>query len=396
MRKSFDVRRIRCMTTLIDALRKKFGNDPKKAIAALGLDESLLKQAREQATAASKSEAAHDSKETVMTATTKPTRLQYMLVRGIANAVNPQLAFDQSINYAPFVADVTTQNLKQRAPKIISDLKAALKGKTLLGQDADLAGVSKMIERVDHPEGSEPEQSLDESVSGPQHRAMEAAAHGTSNLDIPKKVGEEFSQADKGKTFHDELPAFLKEKGISEDDIRHVMDMLPKRPMMDEAPGGGEELRQVAERARAVGDKDIEGLSAAEKLRQEGSATDKKTMTHDELSKAVKDAVEATTKAVRDTERGVRQAIVDVKPWVGDLSPSLSFDSAEQVHRHVAKMMGIPNAEKMHADALLPVIQARPKAGARPAEPSRLAQDAAATKGFAERYPDASRIGIGA
>lgn len=39
------------------------------------------------------------------------------------------------------------------------------------------------------------------SVSGRQHRAMEAAAHGTSNLGIPKKVGQEFSQADKGRKF---------------------------------------------------------------------------------------------------------------------------------------------------------------------------------------------------
>lgn len=34
-----------------------------------------------------------------------------------------------------------------------------------------------------------------------QHRAMAAAAHGKSNLGIPKKVGKEFLKADKGKTF---------------------------------------------------------------------------------------------------------------------------------------------------------------------------------------------------
>lgn len=35
------------------------------------------------------------------------------------------------------------------------------------------------------------------SVSEKQHRAMEAAAHGKSTLGIPKKVGEEFVDADK-------------------------------------------------------------------------------------------------------------------------------------------------------------------------------------------------------
>jgi hypothetical protein len=39
------------------------------------------------------------------------------------------------------------------------------------------------------------------STSGKQHRAMAAAAHGNSTLGIPKKVGKEFIQADKGKTF---------------------------------------------------------------------------------------------------------------------------------------------------------------------------------------------------
>jgi len=41
------------------------------------------------------------------------------------------------------------------------------------------------------------------SVSGKQHRAMEAAAHGNSTLGIPKSVGKDFAAADKasGKKF---------------------------------------------------------------------------------------------------------------------------------------------------------------------------------------------------
>jgi hypothetical protein len=39
------------------------------------------------------------------------------------------------------------------------------------------------------------------SKSGKQHRAMEAAAHGKSNLGIPKSVGKDFVKADKGKSF---------------------------------------------------------------------------------------------------------------------------------------------------------------------------------------------------
>ena len=39
------------------------------------------------------------------------------------------------------------------------------------------------------------------SVSGRQHRAMEAAAAGNSTLGIPAKVGRDFAKADKGKKF---------------------------------------------------------------------------------------------------------------------------------------------------------------------------------------------------
>lgn len=37
------------------------------------------------------------------------------------------------------------------------------------------------------------------SKTAKQHRAMEAAAHGKSNLGIPKKVAKEFVAADKRK-----------------------------------------------------------------------------------------------------------------------------------------------------------------------------------------------------
>jgi hypothetical protein len=39
------------------------------------------------------------------------------------------------------------------------------------------------------------------SVSGPQHRAMEAAKHGKSTLGIPQSVGADFVAADKRKKF---------------------------------------------------------------------------------------------------------------------------------------------------------------------------------------------------
>jgi len=50
------------------------------------------------------------------------------------------------------------------------------------------------------------------SVSSSQHNAMEAAAHGRSTLGIPKKVGQDFAAADKGKTLQRAMAKRLRHK----------------------------------------------------------------------------------------------------------------------------------------------------------------------------------------
>ena len=49
------------------------------------------------------------------------------------------------------------------------------------------------------------------SVSGKQHRAMEAAAHGKSILGIPKKVGKDFAAADEEGAKHEKAESPKKE-----------------------------------------------------------------------------------------------------------------------------------------------------------------------------------------
>ncbi len=43
-------------------------------------------------------------------------------------------------------------------------------------------------------------------VSEAQRRAMEAAAHGKSNIGIPKTVGQEFAKADEGGKLPERAP----------------------------------------------------------------------------------------------------------------------------------------------------------------------------------------------
>ena len=199
------------MSKLLDELRKKYPT-AKEAIRALGLDENLLNDMRKTEN------------------TMKPTRLAYAVLMNTARAVNPLLALDAKVDYSPIVAGLTTKNFKERKPQIVKQLGAALKGKLAIDEGVTMGHVAKMLDHIEH-EGmgtkAEPEKSLDESVSEPQHKAMEAAAHGTSNLGIPRDVGKEFAEADKGKTFDEggmgNMKEFLKSKGVGDADIDAAM-----------------------------------------------------------------------------------------------------------------------------------------------------------------------------
>ena len=351
------------MTTKLGAaLREKFG-DPKKLLEALGLDESVL-----------------DARKTEKTMS-KPTRLAYAVLMNTAAAVNPLLAMDKKVDY-PIFADLTTKNFKARKPEIVKQLGAALKGKLAIDEGVTMGHVAKMLDHIEH-EGMgtkvEPEKSLDESVSEPQHKAMEAAAHGTSNLGIPKDVGKEFSEADKGKTFDaagmENFKGFLKEKGMSEDDIAAGCDMLFKKTTGD---AGAEEKDQRKADVAAVGDETPEEKEAREKKEGEDNALADKMkgmVTKDELTKSISAAV----KAQRENDRATFLALDEVRPYVGELK-GMTFDSAEQVYRHALKGMKVPGIDGVHGSALKTILNLQPKPGARQQE---LAHDAA---------PDATAI----
>jgi uncharacterized protein len=362
---------------IADELRKKF-KSPREAIAALGLDESLL-----------------DVKRLALDGARKmPTRLEALALRLTARAVNPLLAFDAKVDYSPVFKGLNTGNFKDRKPKIVTDLKALVKGKTLAADaEVNMGHVAKMLDHLEHV--AEPK-SLDESVSEEQHKAMEAAANGHSNLGIPKDVGKEFSEADKGKTFRDAMPAFLREKGMSEDDIKHCMDMFPGEDEMPENAldeSEEEKRKKEAEEKEAKDKKAKDEAEAKEKADKE--AKDKgmdKMVTKDAMNAAIKEAVTGAVDTERKNNVATAEARAFVRPWVGELS--MALDSAEKVYRGAASALGVKNAEKINVEGLRAIIELQPKPGAHPSE--RLAQDSAHdsdnSSGFYGRFPDAARI----
>ncbi len=358
------------MSKLLDELRKKYPT-AKEAIRALGLDENLL----------------NDMRKTEKTM--KPTRLAYAVLMNTAAAVNPLLAMDKKVDY-PIFADLTTKNFKARKPEIVKQLGAALKGKLAIDEGVTMGHVAKMLDHIEH-EGmgtkAEPEKSLDESVSEPQHKAMEAAAHGQSNLGIPKDVGKEFSEADKGKTFDaagmENFKGFLKEKGMSEDDIAAGCDMLFKKTTGD---AGGEEASQREKDQAAVGDAEetAEEKAAREKKEGEDNALADKMkgmVTKDEMSASIAKAV----KVQRENDRATFLALDKVRPYVGELK-GMTFDSAEQVFRHTLKALKVPRYDTIHASALETILEREPKPGARAEIAVDAAPDATAIEDYNKRF----------
>lgn len=285
---------------------------------------------------------------------TKPTRLAAFTLGMTAAAVSPLLAMDAKIELPKkLFAELTSKNFKEKRAALFSAVKLAMDGKLKKGLalDASSEHVKTVLDALENlTEG------VDESATEAQHNAMEAAAHGESKIGIPKSVGEEFSQADKGKTF-DSAPIaeFLRGKGMGEDDLKTVMDMLPKSAL-----AGDEE--------------DEEAKKKAEEERKK-----KEAMGNDNVSKQAMDAAlraqgedfEKRLAAVRENERGVRAALDMVKPWVGDIPATMAFDTGAAVIRHALEMRGFAGAKTVHDDALRPILESLPKPGAKAPDAKR-------------------------
>lgn len=298
--------------------------------------------------------------------------MRQVSLTALATYLKPRLAMDSGVSLAKAFEGVTGKTFKEKKPEIAKSLRDQAKGK--IAKDANLDDVEKVLTLLEKHEI----EGGDESVSEPQHKAMEAAAHGASNLDIPKKVGEEFSKADKGKTF-DAEPFFAKmrEKGMSEDDISALSSVLPKPAATDEAEETEEEKKKREEKERA----DKEAAAAKDNAMK------------DMVSKPAMDAaITAAVATERERHKGLNAALTKVRPIVGELS--MAFDSGADVFRHVLKMKGVPNVDKIHESALETVVDMQPKAGAQARiETPSLGMDSEQVDRFTKRFPGSERIG---
>lgn len=370
---------------VVAALKAKHGS-PREAIKALGLDEALLKR------------------ETIMS---RPTKLAAVSLAVIKRATNPLLAMDAKVDYMPIVRDLNRKNFS--AKKVTAALRTAIKGKTI-AKDADLSHVEGALAKLEKPHepGKELPGTLDEEISPEEHKAMESAAQGESNLLKPPGDG------------YDAMRSFCKDRGMSDDDVEHLMGIIPQSEPVaghdtvhhyharDRKPQGRDESpeekaeREAAEKAaedRHPGAKDSKHQHHyADDQADDRRADDRlpgkdKMVSKDELTREVSTAVANE----RKNQAAIRIALDEALPLVGKLRSDLEFTTPDDVRRHVLKVRGIATDGVNSAGLKVLVSQLRP-IGADAPPRRQLAEDADGVadgvKGdFDKMFPAAGRIG---
>jgi hypothetical protein len=283
------------------------------------------------------------------------------------------LSKDAKLNILSIFKDVTAANWDPKAATMALD--GALKGKLRKGLAHDIT-MKHVADLMEHIPG---EETQDESVSEPQHKAMEAAAHGNSTLGIPEAVGKEFAKADEGKDnlFMKKAMDWFGAKGMDASEFEKHMNSAgdPDDGAEDEEEEAPEEVNE-GER-EPFGGKDKRFGKDRRGGKDKGMAKDGQiVLTKQAFDEALAARDKATTAQVttqvREENRAMRAAEVLCKAKVGSID-TLAFDTSEGLKRHTLKMLGCTDHETIHVSALDSLLKAYPDAGAKPA--ARMASD---------------------
>jgi hypothetical protein len=243
--------------------------------------------------------------------------------------LNPKMATDAKIDLSAIVRGVTAKNWKSQKPKMKIALDAALKGK--MAQDADIEDVIEMLDQLDEVANEVADNGDAPSAADP----VKAPAMDTDEATIAK------------------IKEMLAGK-LPDDEIASLCAML-KPAAVDAEPKAGVAPVKAPEITKAA-------MDAA-------------------CAQAETAAVARMT-ATRNAERAVR-------PWVGEIN--VAMDSADEVYRYALGTMNI-DLDGVHASAFPAILKAQPVPGAAPVHKPRVAMDAATSKSYDDRFPNAKRL----
>lgn len=261
----------------------------------------------------------------------KPLSRHATMAKGaLVGLVMPKLAVDQKIDFNALLTGVTAANWTAKK----ADIRNAIRPK--LAKDADIADVAKLLDAFD-----------------PGNQGMEDAPPPEA-----QNPDEMLDAVDADPT--EEILAMLRGK-VSDEDLAAVQAKLQAllAPATDEFPP------EAGSPPPMAADPNITDMN------------DKKDPpAMDTVNKLVAAAIEKQKAEARDAAEA-REA---VRPFVG--SVAVALDSAEAIYRSALGMLGVKH-EGVHASALRAVLDAHKK----PSASHTIAQDAAPSSEFLDRFP---------
>ena len=245
--------------------------------------------------------------------------------------LHPKMATDAKVDLSPALAGLTKKNFGSKKAKIATDIKGIMAGK--LATDASIEDVAEVLEAI--------------------------APMLTDEPDEPPVTSDDDDAA---------LKASLKAKGYSDEEIEKICAKEMPIAAADET------------------DEDKAKRLAAEKGAMDAAI--KKATTGMVTQTAMDAAIKVATDAVRKTANDVAEAKEAVTARVGQIK--VACDSADDVYRAALDVLKVDTSE-LPVGAAKAVFHAIP-AVAPAKRPLAPAMDAAAIKGFDERYPAAGNI----
>jgi hypothetical protein len=327
-----------------------------------------------------------DSMENLMS---KPQKLSLMAATAhgaLLPYIAGKLAQDKALDLRPLLVGITAKNWRRQKPALVKRLTVAAQNK--MAKDADLQDVVALLDKLDGSVGDNPDD--------PDNPAPDDD-DGSTPPGVNGATGGDGDHVDK-------VLAFLKDL-LRPEDIAIVQHML-QPPSEAHAPEPPAEATPPDDDAAADpddGDGDGDGGDTPEADDADPEAKKDPDMTpnpdDDDKKKPAMDAAinTAVARARRETiaeMNAIRQAEIAVEPLIGKLAAPPATASA--VYKLALDEDPSVDLTGVHASAYpalvrMLVAQRNAAAAAVPASP-RVAMDAAQSKRYLERFPNADRL----
>jgi hypothetical protein len=338
-----------------------------------------------------------------------------MVARGaLFTYLTPRLAQDARLpNLSNLTKGVTSRNYARAIPALDKAIRTAMKGR--MAKDADISDLADLLNALKPGMEQADAMPMQTPMQGGGGAVAPGGGDGESD-DVVAKIKAYLQQEGVSPEILNNLDAFLAEAGgqqqpqqlpaagggngdaggfdEGESEMPTGGEGLEPRggseednPATDEEacpPGQDEEDDEEAE-DEVIPSEQEEQLSGVEKV---SSAADSKFVTRKTMAQAIRVAQDAAIK----NQRLIREAERYTRAWVGDLA--LDAATPADVYRGALKVLGVAGVEKLHPDALRPILDVQPKPGTRQArERTSIAQDSKVGS-FADRFPDAGKVTI--